>query len=207
MDAVASQAARPESPRASTIERTASVQSVDFIKSQIDSALPRLRSELADTRAALSASMTEMRTDWHQQAVLIDDRLARVSNSTETAIAHLAAASEQSQRSAEKLSTERLAQVEQMVAAELDRLEAEAQERTQDLAQSTRSTAERVEKDARQRHEKTAYEISGIQTQLERTAAEHAKEFASLETGFARLGAQVRKTPSWPRSWANFSLL
>jgi hypothetical protein len=44
--------------------------------------------------------------------------------------------------------------------------------------------------------------------------AGHASLVAAIEAAYAKFGAvathadgQVRKTPSWPRSWANFSVL
>jgi hypothetical protein len=44
--------------------------------------------------------------------------------------------------------------------------------------------------------------------------AGHATLVAAIEAAYAKFGAvathadgQVRKTPSWPRSWANFSVL
>ena len=47
-----------------------------------------------------------------------------------------------------------------------------------------------------------------LQAAMEKTrrGASVFSAFKMVWVYFVSLGAQVRKTPSWPRSWANFSL-
>ena len=55
---------------------------------------------------------------------------------------------------------------------------------------------------------RAARAVAVARTAVAQTAqtAEAAGQAALAEHAFAALGQQVRKTPSWPRSWANFNL-